>query len=71
MAHQFAGLQDGNSASPNRMQAEVPALPLIAEHEAVLLAARSRLKTTWRHELKATVSMTLPMARGSSQLIAN
>jgi integrase len=36
--------------TPDRRQAEVLALPLIAEHKAKLLAARPRLESVWRHE---------------------
>lgn len=36
--------------TPDRRQAEVLALPLIAEHKARLLAARPRLEPVWRHE---------------------
>jgi integrase len=34
----------------DRRQAEVLALPLIAQHKAALLAARPRLETAWRHQ---------------------
>jgi len=36
--------------TPDRVQAEILALPLIAEHRAKLLEARPRLETTWQHE---------------------
>jgi integrase len=36
--------------TPDRRQAEVLALPLIAEHRAALLAARPRLEPSWHHE---------------------
>ena len=34
----------------DRVQAEILALPMIAEHKAKLLEARPRIETTWRHE---------------------
>jgi integrase len=34
----------------NRREAEILALPLIAEHKANLLAARPRIEPTWQHE---------------------
>jgi integrase len=37
--------------TPDRVQAEILALPLIAEHKAALLAARPRVETTWHHKL--------------------
>jgi integrase len=36
--------------TPDRREAEVRALPLIAEHKAALLVARPRLELMWRHE---------------------
>jgi integrase len=36
--------------TPDRRQAEVLALPLIAEHKARLLAARPRIERVWRHD---------------------
>jgi integrase len=36
--------------TPDRKQAEIIALPLIAQHKAALLAAKPRLETTWRYE---------------------
>ena len=36
--------------TPDRRQAEVLALPLIAQHKAALLASQPRLETAWRHE---------------------
>src|SRR5271169_2021587 len=36
--------------TPDRVQAEILALPMIAEHKAKLLEARPRLETTWRHK---------------------
>ena len=38
-------------ATPDRVQAELLALPLIAEHKGALLAARPRVETTWHHKL--------------------
>jgi hypothetical protein len=37
--------------TPDRVQAELLALPLIAEHKGALLAARPRVETTWHHKL--------------------
>ena len=34
----------------DRVQAEILALPMIAEHKAKLLEARLRLETTWHHK---------------------
>jgi hypothetical protein len=36
--------------TPDRAQAEILALPMIAEHKVKLLEARPRLETTWQHE---------------------
>jgi integrase len=36
--------------TPDRRQAEILSLPMIAEHKAKLLAARPRLETTWQHK---------------------
>jgi len=36
--------------TPDRVQAEILALPMIAEHKARLLAARPRLETSWQHQ---------------------
>ncbi len=36
----------------DRVQAELLALPLIAEHKAKLLQAKPRLETSWRHDLE-------------------
>jgi integrase len=36
----------------DRREAEIMALPLIAEHKARLLAARPRLERTWQHKLE-------------------
>ena len=36
--------------TPDRLQAEILALPRIAEHKAKLLEARPRLETTWQHK---------------------
>jgi integrase len=36
----------------DRRQAEILALPMIAEHKARLLAARPRLETTWQYQLE-------------------
>jgi integrase len=37
--------------TPDRVHAEILALPMIAEHKAALLAARPRVETTWQHKL--------------------
>ena len=36
--------------TPDHRQAEVLALPMIAEHKAKLLAARPRLEPTWQYQ---------------------
>jgi integrase len=36
----------------DRREAEILALPLIAQHKAALLAARPRVETTWQHKLE-------------------
>jgi integrase len=36
----------------DRREAEILALPLIAQHKAALLAARPRVETTWQHRLE-------------------
>ena len=36
--------------TPDRVQAEILALPMIAEHKVKLLEARPRLETIWQHE---------------------
>jgi integrase len=36
--------------TPDRVQAEILALPMIAEHKAKLLEARPRFETTWQHK---------------------
>jgi hypothetical protein len=36
--------------TPDRVQAEILALPVIAEHKAAVLAARPRLVPSWHHE---------------------
>jgi integrase len=38
--------------TPDRRQAEVAALPLIAQHKAALLAVRPRFETIWQHKLE-------------------
>ena len=38
--------------TPDRVQAEILALPMIAEHKAKLLQARPRLEATWRHDFE-------------------
>ena len=52
---QFDGRDSGRSlGTPIRKEAEILALPIIAEHkaEAALLATRPRIEPTWRHELE-------------------
>jgi site-specific recombinase XerC len=39
-------------STPDRVQAEILALPMIAEHKAKLLEARLRLETTWQHDFE-------------------
>lgn len=46
----LTGRVEKSLGTPERRQAEVLALPLIAEHKARLLEARPRLEATWRHE---------------------
>ena len=36
--------------TPDRVQAEILALPMVAEHKAALLAVRPQLEATWQHE---------------------
>ena len=50
---QFAGSDTGQSlGTTDRAEAEILALPIIAEHKAKLLAARPRIELAWRHEYK-------------------
>ena len=44
------GRVERSLGTPDRVQAEILALPMIAEHKAKLLEARPRLETTWQHE---------------------
>jgi len=44
------GRVERSLGTPDRVQAEILALPMIAGHKAKLLEARPRLETTWRHE---------------------
>ena len=37
--------------TPDRAQAEIIALPMVAEHKKALLAARPRLQRSWAHKL--------------------
>src|SRR5271156_4048866 len=36
--------------TPDRVQAEILALPMIAEHKVKLLEARPRFETVWKHD---------------------
>lgn len=45
-----AGRIEKSLRTPDRVQAEILALPLIAEHKTRLLEARLRLEFTWQHE---------------------
>jgi len=45
------GRTEKSLGTPDRVRAEVLALPMIAEHKAALLAARPRVETTWHHKL--------------------
>jgi integrase len=45
-----AGRTERSLGTPDRVQAEILALPMIAEHKAKLLEARPRIETAWRHE---------------------
>jgi integrase len=48
---QFPGHRVEKSlGTPDRREAEVLALPYIAEHKAKLLAARPRIESTWQHQ---------------------
>jgi integrase len=44
------GRVERSLGTPDRVQAEILALPMIAEHKVKLLEARPRLETTWQHE---------------------
>jgi integrase len=44
------GRVEKSLGTPDRRQAEVLALPMIAEHKAKLLAARPRIEPTWQHQ---------------------
>ncbi|MGO9328129.1 MAG: tyrosine-type recombinase/integrase [Steroidobacteraceae bacterium] len=44
------GRVEKSLGTPDRVQAEILALPMIAEHKVKLLEARPRLETTWRYE---------------------
>ena len=44
------GRVERSLGTPDRVQAEILALPMIAEHKARLLEARPRLEATWRHK---------------------
>jgi hypothetical protein len=51
--------------TPDRVQAEIVALPMIAEHKARLLGARLRLETTWGMNTNRAASTPVPTANGS------
>jgi integrase len=44
------GRVEKSLGTPDRVQAEILALPMIAEHKVKLLEARPRVETTWQHE---------------------
>ena len=44
------GRVERSLGTPDRVQAEILALPMIAEHKVKLLEARSRLETIWQHD---------------------
>ena len=44
------GRMERSLGTSDRVQAEILALPMIAEHKAKLLEARLHIETTWRHE---------------------
>ena len=44
------GRVERSLGTPDRVQAEILALPMIAEHKVKLLEARPRLETIWKHE---------------------
>ena len=44
------GRVEKSLGTPDRVQAEILALPMIAEHKVKLLEARPRLESTWQHE---------------------
>jgi integrase len=46
------GRVEKSLGTPDRVQAEILALPMIAEHKTALLAARPRLEITWKHALE-------------------
>ena len=46
----LTGRVEKSLGTPDRVQAEILALPMIAEHKVKLLEARPRLETTWRYE---------------------
>ena len=46
------GRVERSLGTPDRVQAEILALPMIAEHKAKLLQARPRLEATWRHDFE-------------------
>jgi integrase len=45
-----SGRVERSLGTPDRVQAEILALPMIAEHKIKLLEARPRLETTWQHK---------------------
>ena len=44
------GRVEKSLGTPDRVQADILALPMIAEHKVKLLEARPRLESTWQHE---------------------
>ena len=57
--------------TPDRGQAEILALPMIAEHKARLLQARPRLEMSWQHEYEPGREHVGPDGGVSSQPPAN
>ena len=54
------GRVERSLGTPDRVQAEILALPMIAEHKIKLLEARPRLETTWRHKYEPGREHTSP-----------
>ena len=46
------GRVERSLGTADRVQAEILALPMIAEHKVKLLEARPRLETIWKHEFE-------------------
>ena len=54
------GRVERSLGTPDRVQAEILALPMIAEHKVKLLEARPRLETTWQHKYEPGREHTSP-----------